>query len=512
MNSRLTLSLVILVVLATGFWLVVGSGPSDGSVTVEPGVVASPQSNDGEALPVPATVQEDVRREEAAPQVVQPTEEADASEAPQPVAVYDADAKATLRLRIVDPDGSPVPDAVVTINGLRSKTEQGTWFGYRGTEPKGSSGPDGWVSLLHYVWVNRDGESSGVDLTVEHPEFVPFNDHSFTLDTEVVVLERGATVVCTAWFRDESATLPDTLVEADRASGVGRSDWTPLADGRLATSRFAPGVHCVTVSIEHPELGKLYSMPTTFEVGPVGWETLHVQIMEPVRLQGELDPRVPRPVVNGKVRAIFRGGGVTHLDPLITRSVDVDVAPDGSFVLENARPGECFLFALAEGWAVQRERPATPQEAGIRLTGEENAEAAQTELAALPPGRFVYPSAALPMPMADQPYVLPMEPTGSLEVTVSGPDGPIKDAFAIVNPNYRVRLVGSNIVPWREWNARTDAEGQARFHDLPSDASVWITAAAGGFQMSAEDRKTMPSTPIQSGETSRLEIILEPFE
>ena len=425
-------------------------------------------------------------------------------------AAYDADAKTTLRLRVVDPDGLPVPDAVIRISGMRSVTNEGSWYDYRGTEPLGRSGPDGWVSLEHFVWVNQDGQVCAVDLNVEHPEFVPLRDSRFSLDTDVVVLQRGATVVCTAWFRDQSTPILDLQVQADRQSGVGRSSWAPLADGRLATSRFAPGTHCVTVSIEHPELGRLYSMPTTFEVGEVGWETLHLQLMEPVRLEGELDARVPRPVVDGRVLAVFRGGGTTYSSPLVSSEMEVEVAPDGTFVLENARPGKCFLFALAEGWTVQRGRPATLEEAGIELTDETNTQAAHDQLAALPRERFVYPSVDLPM--SAEPYVLPMEPTGSLELTVMGPDGPLRNANTNVSPSYRVHLVGSAIVPWRDWSGRTDANGMVRFDDLPFDASLSVAASAEGLRMSAEDRKSLPSAPIQPGETSSLEIILEPIE
>ncbi|MEM6569712.1 MAG: carboxypeptidase-like regulatory domain-containing protein [Planctomycetota bacterium] len=435
-----------------------------------------------------------------------PEPPAPAPEEPRPE--YEPDAKEPLSILVVDPDQAPVAGAKVEIIGLRSESSSGSWYGYRGDTPVATTDANGRATLDRWVWVNQDGRVRAVDLVVEHPEFVPFRDSSFPLDSEVVPLERGATVVVTGWHGDPSNVIQDVRISADRGASLGRDAWVQLPDGRLSTSRLKPGPHLVLITYEDEDLGTLVSDPHEFEVGEVGWETLHLELLGPFRLIGELDPDVPRPVVNGKVRAVLRTASYAGPDAVLALEKDADVAADGSFVVEGVRPGDCFVVALCEGWTSERLPPTSLRDAGIYLGEEVTEERKQKALAEAEPWTWTYPRVALPQ--ESPPFVVPMVETGTLEVTIVGPNGaPLRGAMVHLSPNYRVRYIGSSIFPFREWSAETDLDGIARLADIPPDEDLWVSAGAEGMQMTAEDRETTPSVEIVPGETATIRIQLE---
>ncbi|MEM9799078.1 MAG: hypothetical protein AAGA20_02065 [Planctomycetota bacterium] len=388
-----------------------------------------------------------------------------------------------LKLKVIDPDGAAVEGAVVSISGMRSSAQPGAWISYyRGTPPKGTTDANGEVSLEHVVWVDQDGLVSGVDLNVEHPDFVPFRNSSFQLDTKVVELQRGATVVVTGWHGDPSNTITDIQIQLDQRASLGMSAWKPQPDGRLSTSRLTPGLHLLAIAYEDEELGTLRSAPHQFTLGTVGWETIHLELLDPMRLEGELDPRVPRPVEDGFVRIVIRSGGLEGV-PVLTRTLDVEVESDGSFVVEDVRPGQAFIVAIAGGWASAKlPHPTDPDDT-------------------------VFPTVDLPQDVT--PFVVPMVETGRLEVTVLGPDGEPAEATVFANPNYRVRGVGSSIVPGRDWAAATNDEGVATFPDVPANEGMPMGVSAPGLQLPEEDRIEGLSVSVKSGETATLEIRME---
>ncbi|MEM9379383.1 MAG: carboxypeptidase-like regulatory domain-containing protein [Planctomycetota bacterium] len=431
-------------------------------------------------------------------------------EAPEaePAAAYEPDATRPLAVLVVDPDGAPVAGAEVKIIGLRSESSSGSWYGYRGEAPSTTTDANGRATLDRWVWVNQDGRVRAVDLVVEHPEFVPFRESSFPLDQEVVTLERGATVVVTGWHGDPSNVVRDVRISADRGASLGRDAWSELPDGRLSTSRLQPGGHLLLITYEHPELGTLVSEPHEFTVGEVGWETLHLELLGPFRLVGELDPDVPRPVVNGRVRAVMRTASFAGPDAVLAMEKDVDVAADGTFVVEGVRPGDGFVVALCEGWTSERLPPTTLRDAGIHLGGEVTEQRKREALAEAEPWTWTYPR--LDLPQESTPFVVPMVETGTVDVTIAGPDGaPLPGATAYLSPNYRVRSIGSSIFPFRDWQAVADADGVARITDIPPTDSLWVSAGASGMQMSAEDRETTPSVAIEPGGTATIRIQLE---
>lgn len=395
----------------------------------------------------------------------------------------DLEARTPITIRVVDASDAPVPEASVEIWAMRSVDEPGAHSLYRGEQPFGETDREGRVELDHWEWVSIDSRTGQVTLQITHPDFVTFTgDVPIGPGERVVRLDRGATVVVTGWYGSPSNVIEDLALEVDREAKLAPDAWKRLADGRLATNRLPAGMHWIVASHDHAELGRLSSTAEGFEVGEVGWETLHLELHPPIAFVGELDASVPRPVVDGHVMLVLTAGGVSGGGPSLSQRFEADVQPDGSFVLPDLRPGTGRIFALCRGWSSKRED--------------------------LDRGRPTLQRAEVPQ--VDAPHVVRMERTGTLEVTVLGPSGaPVEGATVNASPNVVVRRVGAWIHPWRDWTSTTGPDGIARIEDLPPTEYLWFGASADGLRMTAADRVETPEVEIHSGETTFREIQLE---
>jgi protocatechuate 3,4-dioxygenase beta subunit len=459
----------------------------------EPPVLLAPErvevaAEPGSASPAPA-----------APVAAEP-----AAEPEQP----DLAARDWLEIQVLDPEQRPVPEAQLSIAGLRKQGDPGSWYGMRGGPAAARTDAGGRARIDYTRWVDIDGRATHVDLEVTHPEFAPFRDSSFAIGPgqHPVVLRRGATVIVSGWVGSPDVLVTELAISADHRSRLAAGDWRRERDGRLSTTRLAPGPHLIWLEHESEEHGKLASAVAAFELLENDWKELSLELFALSTLQGRLDEAVPRPIVNGHVWVnLNRSDAAGQIS--IDRDFEAEVRPDGTFELVGLPPGGGQIIALASGWVSSRT-PYTAAEAAARRLGREPSfeevqqEGAREELEAQ---RLVVPAPA--------PIVVAMERTGSLEVTVLGPDGgPIAGASVSAWPNVYWIGVGSTIFPWREWRASTDPLGRARIDDLPPEQELWFGAEHGSFRMTRAQRDRNPSVEIVSGQVATYELVLEPSE
>jgi hypothetical protein len=326
------------------------------------------------------------------------------------------------------------------------------------------------------------------------------------VEVEPVAPRRGATVIVSGWVGARDVVVTELDVRVDTDSELAPGAWQRERDGRLATTRIAPGQHMIWLAHESEEHGKLASAIDSFELVANERKELHLELGALHTQLGRLDDAVPRPIEDGHVWVVLGRGG-TAGEPSIHRDFEAPVRADGTFELADLPPARGQIVALTSGW-VSRQTPFGPLEAAARRLGRELTfgeieQAFQEERPeSLEPQRIAVPSPA--------PLVVAMERSGSLEVTVAQPDGsPLAGARVSASPNVRWIGIGSTIFPWREWTATTDASGAARIDDLPPDDSLSVGAFHGSFQMSRADRDRSPSVEILSGRTATLEIVLE---
>ena len=79
------------------------------------------------------------------------------------------------KVKVVDPDGHPVEDALVYYINLRSNDERGTWLWSDeiwGKAPKIKTDADG-IAKMPYPKMLKDGVTTGkLTYCVDHPDFV----------------------------------------------------------------------------------------------------------------------------------------------------------------------------------------------------------------------------------------------------------------------------------------------------------------------------------------------------
>lgn len=435
------------------------------------------------------------RRTEAAPATEDPATAAPAAAAPGPEVadeVADLDETQTLELRVVDGGGAPVMDARVWIMGHRTKARPGSYLSYRGAAPTGRTDFDGRVQLEHFAWATQDGRVSAVDLHVEHGDFVKFRDSLFEVEVGVlheVTLERGGVVALSAWVGDASRTVPDIVIRADWDAEVSDGDWDVEPSGRHVTDKFPPGTHALRIS-HVPDGGELhFSELVEFTVEEGGYEELFVELRPAARFVGEVDPRVPRPIVDGiailGVHALDRRGG-----PSLGFERRTEVDPEGRFEFAGLPRGDGQLVVLCQGWVSTKAR--LPGDVGEELAEfRENA----------------WPAITVPSEGA---FTVAMEPTGAVEATVLGPHGrPVVDATVSVNPNYWFWGLGSSILPGRDWRVETGPDGVARIEDVPSAEFVSVGVRHADHQLPEAQRRKPPMVAVRSGETTECTVEME---
>jgi len=449
-------------------------------------------------------------RAPAAAGMVQP-ESVALDAAPEAVnGVGDLEAKSPIVIRVVDDLDLPVADARLRIWAMRRADEPGGHYLYRGTEPSGTTDREGRVHLEHWEWVNIDGRTGQVTIFVEHPEFVTYRgDLEISPGEHVLQLERGATVVVTGWIGDPEAVVQDLNLRVDRESNLGADAWHTLPDGRRATNRLPPGPHWIVATHMHPRIGRMSSAAVHFDVGGVGWETLHLELHAPIDFVGQLDAAVPRPVTAGRVQLVLTSGGLGGSRINLFDSYDAAIDADGGFLIEDVRPGAGQIFAQCNGWSSMETFADDPIQVGRRFPDGMSEEDQRSALMRQGPSGYILQRAQVPQSVT--PFVLLMHRTSALEVTVVGPDGlPVEGALTSAYPNVRVMGVGSWTFPWRDWTAMTGRDGVARIDDLPADDGVWFDVSAKGLRLSKQDRDDMPYAELSPGEVATTVIKLEP--
>ncbi len=517
----LVLAAIALAALGAGLWFRLqerdstAAAPAAGRAQREPApraeLAALPDASPGRSAEAAASVPS------ATPAVPPAAEPQAAPVQPEPEPEKpDLDATRPFRVLVVNQEGVGIADAVVRIQGLRSTASPGSEYIYRGgDDPTATTDVDGRAKLAHWVWVDADGRTCGVDLTVEHPAYVPFRDASVDLKAEseqepyVVTLARGSTVVVSGWLGAPENRLRGIEVRTDAESGLSSADWERRPDGSLSTSQLSPGAHLLRVMHTSADHGLLFSDILSFELALGDWQAFDLELHPAEVLAGRLDDDVPRPVRDGHVQLCLHQGGVKGGEPGLDSEHEAAVAPDGSFRLEGLPRGSGQVIALCDGWCSKRTRPDTLEQAGMSFSTEPSFEEIEDALRGL--GEDAHIPQRVSVPPETLPFVIEMEAAASLRIRVETPEGaPLERALAGASPNVHYYGVGSTIVPWREWYGPTDETGTVLIRDLPPEAKLWVFADHERYEMKAEDRVHNIALAVRSGETAELTITLQP--
>ncbi len=391
--------------------------------------------------------------------------------------------------------GYPVVGAEIQGAGLRTDALSGDWYSWSGEPSKATTGPDGRARLRHPLWFQTTAAWSPVNrvaFDVEHPDYVPYREGGFPAGEGEcrVVLKRGSFLIVSGWIDSPERVIAEVVPHLSDRGEIGFEEWMPIADGRLSCDKIRPGVHAICLSFEGRPGDPWCSEIVQFTLAEEELKELHLELLPPRRLRGALDPSVPRPVEEGQVELCIYTG-VDGEGPILARCFEADVAADGTFELGGLPPGQGEIIGLCRGWA--SSGPAPPAEGQV----------VDRWIQQVDPGAL------------EEPFVLRMEPTASLEVTVLDPGGePLPGARLILSPNVYWTCGDSDFFLNREFKATSDARGIASLDDLPSEEDEFVYVHHPDYRMPLNEapwggERRYAWADLVSGETTRVTVQLE---
>ncbi|MEO6708196.1 MAG: carboxypeptidase-like regulatory domain-containing protein [Planctomycetota bacterium] len=185
---------------------------------------------------------------------------------------------------------------------------------------------------------------------------------------------------------------------------------------------------------------------------------------------------------------------------------EVLVASDGSFEIGGLRAASGQVIAMCDGWVSKLVPPRTPQESRMQMSANVTGTDRNRSLARAQKRERLAQCVDV---AAGQDLVIEMEPVGELEVRVTDEEGaPLAGVPISAWPYVLWTGVGSIVFPWRDWNAISDANGIGRIANLPP-ATTFVGIEASAHQLRRVDRNTHPKAAVESGKSTRLELVLE---
>jgi hypothetical protein len=221
-----------------------------------------------------------------------------------------------------------------------------------------------------------------------------------------------------------------------------------------------------------------------------------------IRVEGELDPQVPRPIVDGRVVMVVTTQSTVEAPALKWRTT-AEVGRGGVFLIDALPPGVAELVAVCAGFCSASPKGAPAQ---FRRAQEFALDASPVRI------------------------VPRMEPTGDCEVTVLDDAGkPVAGASVQFCPNIVWREGGSSMFPgeagcqeeflrrgfevWSRklqeardarYSAKTDAQGRGVVRDLPAGQVFFsVTHEDWSATMSLEADFSEQQVELVSGELTR---------
>jgi hypothetical protein len=389
-----------------------------------------------------------------------------------------------LPVRVVDPDGKPVADAVVIPWALRSSQGHGLWQPERlgGFDlPRVTTDADGraTVPFPKYTILKELVLTLQVTLSIDHPDFayVAYEDVNIPrkeTGDHVATLQRGAQVEILPTQDGKPAALDGLYVMwSDNRSWDPEARPTPTADSGLQVPTMAAGRGQVLVVRLEGERATHFSPMIDLDL-VAGEAARPIVALSPgTRLVGRLSSNVPRPIKNGRIKAETLPRDAQQ--PYVEWFTWAPVAEDGSFVIDSWPASEPIqLIGMCDGF-VARSGTAPPEFKRPRLaelgfhdaflalrakanqlakTAEASPENTSLSLASLAakaatervrPSFFQRPQVFRPE-VFDQPLVLDMDAAERCDVlTVDEHGRPIADVKIYAGKNVGWWNIGSNI-------------------------------------------------------------------
>jgi protocatechuate 3,4-dioxygenase beta subunit len=283
-------------------------------------------------------------------------------------------------VKVVDEQGSPVEGATVVAESYSIKGPPGTSISIgmsespprkrvtnrlgvaamsypqnmkvrdRQIEPSTRSPAAGQSSLRDRILADR--EIAALSLVVRHPDFCTARSRiPIAGEALPVVLKRGAMVKLTSTAGEH--VYPQVL-SPEHGTEVDPDTWAHEEGCAVANRLIPPGRHYIRL-VSFPER---FSEVVELNVQSGDAREFRLDLKPGIPFTGNLDARVPRPVLNGRVEANVLTLAENAEEPMQWH-VWTEARPDGSFSFEALPPGKVEVTVLCDGFVSKSGR--TPQ-------------------------------------------------------------------------------------------------------------------------------------------------------
>ena len=439
---------------------------------------------------------------------------------------------------VQDDAGKPIEGATILPDGFRVKGAHSAdayiWNRRLFGAPRSAVTDQEGKALLRYPveGIPEEKEFTGaLTFSVTHPEFSTARVQTYLVNgtEQPIELTRGLLLELSGYIGTNRQPVLDLIPNLSQ-EGLKETDWQTKTNGVLAYHKLSPGGHLVQLMGRLPSGELVYSEGFDF-VAEKGKKYDFALEMKPgIRLEGNLDKNVPRPVKHGRVLISVRPKQFpAYLIPEVAGDLHEKygyfrywnsyrpIAEDGTFTFESIPPGEVDVAVHGEGFVsksigeVQNRIPVT------RFSSEKKL--VKSAVIGIPqPFPLVAPTTKIEVVT---------EPSATVQViakTKAG--GPVAGATLYLNPNI-LRMGGFFGVPRRNpseeqfhpleplpelsYSAITDKNGLAIVRNVPSisrDLSLEHPDYEVALQGWMQDRFVRFS--LVPGETKKIELTLQP--
>jgi len=440
----------------------------------------------------------------------------------------------TVLATVQDAGGRPVSGVSIKPTGFRVKGMHGadaySWpMNHSGPAEEVTTDQNGQAYLKYPVMgIPEEKELTGaLILMVTHPEYVSRHIQDFAVDgtNQPIRMTRGIPLEVSGYFGNDRRPVTEIVPNInERTIPVKLADWQKHPGGSLTFSRLSPGGHLLMLMGRLPSGEVVYSDTLAFTAETNRAYQYALELKPGIRLEGQLDERVPRPVHNARVMISVRPeqypsrlviedfyalyekyGGHAHWHSYRP------IAEDGTFVFESLPPGEADITALGEGFA--SKTVGTLQN---RFQGglQENS------------GMAIPQTCPLVAPVTR--VQIATEATARLELTtVTKKGAPIEGVWAglFVSAFRMIHQFGyykvSSEEPFRmipplpdlDFSGRTDKHGKLVLHDFPAEGHG-LSVSHPKYQAPLQDPKGWRDRHLRltyaPGQTNSLKLVMEP--
>ena len=215
----------------------------------------------------------------------------------------------TVTVTVQDEQGNPLAGATILPRGFRVKGIHGAdAYGWNtnlfGPPQSALTDASGKAHLKYPVeGIPEEKQLTGkVLIKVSHPEFVPLFIQGYAVDTpeQPIRLKRGIPLEVSGYIGSERQVVAE-LVPSLNEELAQPEDWVKKGNDVYAFQKLSAGSHIIQLMGRLPSGELVFSDSFAFDAEPGKPCRFALEMKPGIRLEGRLDPRLPRPVKNGRV-------------------------------------------------------------------------------------------------------------------------------------------------------------------------------------------------------------------